>query len=52
MLNAPISKDNWVQVPKGNNFPQEDDGIYSIEQVSMVARKSYNNSNILSTRSS
>jgi hypothetical protein len=52
MLNAHISKDDWVQVPKGNNFPQEDDGIYSTEQVSMVIRKSYNNSNILSTRSS
>jgi hypothetical protein len=46
MLNVPISKDHWVQVPIRNNFHEEYYGIYSTEKVSMDTRKSYNNSNI------
>jgi Reverse transcriptase (RNA-dependent DNA polymerase) len=31
-LNAPISEDIWVQVPKGTELPVEDNGIYKLKK--------------------
>jgi Reverse transcriptase (RNA-dependent DNA polymerase) len=32
-MNAPITEDIWIQVPKGTHLPDGDNGIYKLEKL-------------------